>query len=785
MTIRGGRRRLLAVTALASGVLIGRPGWTQTTTATADKAQPVQVGEIIVTAQKRKERLNDVPMSITAASGQTLARRRIESVADLEKIAPGFSYSQSQNGTPVFSVRGIGFYSETIAAASTVTVYEDQIPLPYARMTEGATLDLEQVEVLKGPQGTLFGQNSTAGAINYIAAKPTATPAGGGSVTYGRFNEFDVDAYASGPLTDTVRARLAIRSERRDDWQKSSTRNDAVGQRDFLAARLLVDWKPTDNLSFELNLNGWRDRSDVQVAQARSYLPIAPGPAVTPQTKATQTELLNYPYVTSNDNRLTDWDPGRSNRRNDRFYQAALRGEYDLPHHMRLISLSSFSHMQLYDPIDGDATNIPALTVNQTGTTEAFTQELRLEGDYGPAKWILGTDFEHAESNELQVNAITGSNAQVPLPPTFTTGIFFRGNRLINDQRVNSPSGFANVDYALTGSIHLQGGIRYSEESRDFKGCVADDASDPVGLRVIYPPTVQPGQCVTLLPDGTFGLYGTKLKEHNLSWRGGVNWKPNASTLLYVTATKGFKTGDFGTVPGLDYRLYQPVRQESVIAYETGFKTTVLDRRAELSGAVFYYDYGNKQTQGQKNLPPFGNLPYLVNVPKSHVTGAELEVTLHPLRGLKVTLGGTYLDSRVDATAIVSDPFLPITVDAKGNVLPNTPTWQSQFDVEYDFRVSDTAEGFVGASGSYRSKAYSELGALDGPAGTQDTFKIDGYGLLDLRAGITFNRAYTVQLWGKNVTDKNYWNNVVHIYDTVDRVTGQPMSYGVTLSAKF
>ena len=221
------------------------------------------------------------------------------------------------------------------------------------------------------------------------------------------------------------------------------------------------------------------------------------------------------------------------------------------------------------------------------------------------------------------------------------------------------------------------------------------------------------------------------------------------------------------------------------MAYEAGFKAALADRRVDLSGAVFYYDYRDKQTQGQKNLPPFGNLPFLVNVPKSRVVGAEAELTLRPIERLRITLAGTYVNSKVTDTAIVANPFAPVTSDAHGDVLPNTPKYQAQLDAEYDFPVSDNVSAYVGASARYRSKAYSLLGALDGPAGTQDYFKVDAYALLDLRAGLEFGEKYSVQVWGRNVTNKGYWNNVVHIYDTYDRVTGQPATYGVTVTGKF
>src|SRR5690606_21739340 len=181
-------------------------------------------GEIIVTAQKRNERLIDVPMSITAASGDQLSKQGISDTAALTKLVPGFTYQQSNYGTPIFTIRGVGYIDYSVTAGPTVTAYIDQVPLPYSVMTRGATLDLERVEVLKGPQGTLFGQNSTGGAVNYIAAKPTDELRAGVDLGYGSYNEVIAGAFVSGPLTDTLRARLAVRSEYMDGWQKSLTR---------------------------------------------------------------------------------------------------------------------------------------------------------------------------------------------------------------------------------------------------------------------------------------------------------------------------------------------------------------------------------------------------------------------------------------------------------------------------------------------------------------------------------------------------------------------------------
>ena len=220
----GGFRLLLSLTtALASTSAMAQAPSTEESVAAEQQA-----GDIIVTAQKRSERLRDVPVSVTAVLGDQLVKMGISSPADLEKIAPGFTYRLSQNGTPVFSIRGIGYYSESFAVGPAVTVYTDQVPLPYGRMAAGATLDLERVEVLKGPQGTLFGQNSTGGAVNYIAAKPTDEFEGGVDATYGRFNQLELGGFISGPISETLKFRLAVKSEQRGEWQKSSTRDDEL-----------------------------------------------------------------------------------------------------------------------------------------------------------------------------------------------------------------------------------------------------------------------------------------------------------------------------------------------------------------------------------------------------------------------------------------------------------------------------------------------------------------------------------------------------------------------------
>ncbi|MCX8498783.1 MAG: TonB-dependent receptor plug domain-containing protein, partial [Caulobacteraceae bacterium] len=235
------------------------------------------VPEIIVTAQKREENVNAVPMSITAVTGEQLKRAGVNEVRDLVKVSPGFSYADSYVGSPIYTLRGIGFSDISLGGRSTVSLYVDQAPIPFAIESRGVNLDLERVEILKGPQGTLFGQNATGGAINFIAAKPTKTFAAGIDASYGTFNAVDLSGFISGPLSDTLGARLAVQTVSSDPWQRSYTKTAENGADKVQNARLTLAWDPSARLKVQVNINGSNDQSDVQAGQLIGINPqIAP-----------------------------------------------------------------------------------------------------------------------------------------------------------------------------------------------------------------------------------------------------------------------------------------------------------------------------------------------------------------------------------------------------------------------------------------------------------------------------------------------------------------------------
>jgi iron complex outermembrane recepter protein len=787
MSIRRTNTWRLCGNAACCLLMVAPVGALAETAASDDSTQGL--AEIIVTAEKRSENINDVGMSITAVSGDQLAKLGVTDVSDLAKIVPGFTYTDSVYSTPVYTLRGIGFNDYSMGTEPAVSVYVDEVPLPYSIMTKGAALDLERLEVLKGPQGTLFGENSTGGAINFIAAKPTDTFHAGADVSYGRFNDITLGGFVSGPLSDTVLGRFAVSHQSADGWQYSTTRDDTNGAKDFTDMRLLLDWNPSSSLRFKLNLNGWHDTGDGQAAQFERFQPKDPA---NPFTQFIYNAILAEPVAPNND-RAADWQPGFDFARHDSFYQAALRTEWDVSDAATLTSITAYSHLNAHDPIDTDGTTICNFCwTQQNGMLSSLSEELRLAGTSGRLKWMVGGNYQDEIANQTDYALLNSTGTTIPLGPAGTYYIDYIRNTV--NQEPKTDSGFGSLDFELNDQLTFQGSARYSKQHRTMNGCLADAGPGPYGVRIGIPlgilssilsgspTTIAEGQCVTL--DSVTNkpeLVTASKDESNVSWRAGLNWKPQPDTLLYVNAAKGFKAGGYTFTGGNSSAEFaQGVAQESVLAYEVGVKQSWLQNRIQLTSAVFYYDYVNKQFLGVDSYPIFGNLPTLINIPKSYVDGAEVNLSVRPVTGLTLSAGATYVHSKVQ-----SNPNSP-TLDGFGNPVsyvgesfPNTPLWQIAADAEYDFPLSANLSGMVGGTLSTRSASQSVFG--DNPA-----FDVNSYALLDLRAGVQSDDGHwRAWVWGRNVTDKYYWTNVTFLVDTLDRLAGQPATFGVSASFRY
>lgn len=803
--------RALLATGSALGLVLAAP---QTAFAADDQtgandavtANGPSYGEIIVTAQKREQKLSDVGLTISAISPDALKDRSIQSLADVAAAVPGLSFINSANNTPVYNLRGVGFYDTSLGSYPTTSVYLDQVPLPFPVLTNLTAFDLERIEVLKGPQGTLFGQNSTGGAINYIAAKPTRELKYGVEASYGRFDDFVGSAYVSGPLSDTVRARIAVKGEKSGPWQYSYTRpNEKNGRNKNIAGRLLIDWDASSKLKFELNLNGWQDQNQPQ-AVAYSKFNVQ---AITNVSDA----VRNYPFAPTDDPRAADWSADNGMFRNLKFGQASLRGDWEFVEGVALTSITSYVGFTERGALDQDGLNYQDIDLRFfRGNIQSFSQELRLANtDGGPLKWIVGGNFskDHVfyRENLVYGDGSGGNNQSAPYQ--------IESSENYSDQHMKNYAAFANVEYKVVPDVTLKAGIRYTKAERRADICNVDGSTTrdggpanrnfPVGganrlfdllADLLAPgndyPDIKPGECFNLNdpsplnpqanPDRPYepGLFRSSINEDNVSWRLGVDFKVTPDVLLYANVSKGYKAGGFGNINAAINYQFRPVVQESILAYEGGFKASLANRRVSINGAAFYMDYKNKQLRTKDINPIFGIIDALNNVPKSHLEGGEIEAHVYPVDGLELGAAATYIKSKIDKYSGINAGG--VVADFSGSVMPFTPKWQVALNGRYETPVADGIKAFVGAQMNYRSATYAVIG---GGIGLADGYEINSFTTVDAQIGIKSDKGWRAMVWGKNLGSTYYWTNVVAGQDQVVRYVQKPATYGVTLGFDF
>lgn len=785
--------RYVGLLASAAAILIPAAAHAQDSVAT-QPADETDSSEIVVTAQKREQNLNDVPAAVVAASGDELIKQGISNAGDLAKLVPGFQFTQSLSATPVYTIRGIGFYDSSFSATSTVAVYVDEVPMPFAITTTGASLDLQRVEIVKGPQGTLFGQNATGGAINYIAAKPTKDFKAGFDASFGRFNDIEASGFVSGPLSETLGARLAVKTVQNGDWQRSNSRNDSLGSRDEITGRLLLEWNPDDRLHVGLNLNGWRDKSDLPAGQ---YVALTPN--VAPLTPAA---LTATPFSPLNA-RAADWTPGYGDYGRDaKFYQGSVRVDYDLTNDITVTSLTSLQRLREDRIQDFDGVALENVLYDTNSRINNFTQELRIAGQMGPANWIIGANYDRSSIFERTDAKWTTStlNLLFTFPPGNAT-VPFLASGTYTDQDYKTKSVFGNIDFELTNTITAHGGVRYSKLDGGSLGCSFDGGNGGLAqgltntynfIRSLYAlqaiPPIGINQCINFDSATLTPITSTPvLHENNVSWRLGLDFKPTPDVLLYASVSKGFKGGSFPTLAASTADQYDPAFQESLLSYEAGFKVGTADNRLQINGSAFYYDYKDKQFRGRSLDPIFGVIEKQLNIPNSRIIGAELQIVAQPVDGLKFNGGVSYLDSKVKPLAAGGN-FQ--TYDNYGNFgsitgerFPFTPQWSISGDLEYSWQLSGTLSAFMGANARYQTKTVAAFSNLNSSAFVRDIVTIKDYGMLDLRTGVeNEEQGWRVSLFGRNVTNTYYWTNSVKALDTTIRYAGRPVTYGISVS---
>ena len=735
-----------------------------------------QVGleEVIVTAQKRAQKLNDVGISIVAATADQLQNSGVADVSQLAKIAPGFTVGTNYQGFPVFSLRGVNFNAAQFSAPPAVSTYIDEAILPYSPMTAGLLLDVDHVEVLKGPQGTLFGQNATGGSINVIAAKPTSHFVAGVNTEVNQFGQVMLGGYVSGPLSDTLRVRLAAKTTQAGAYQRGYYLNhDKNGNQNKGAIRLLVDWQPTEQLKASLNLNANYDDGEALQFQ---FGGIAPGHEHNP---GLQPGLNGYPLATHS--RDVEIPSGFGTKVHNRLYQGVLRLDYELSDAVTLTSLTNFVDFMSMLPQNITGVAIPIQNTLSSGDDQTFSQEIHLAGKAYDDKlnYIVGGNYERDRITDREIII---SPAYSLLSPGAVFDTLYHPS---NDQKAI----FGNLDYEIAPKLAITGGVRYTSVNESTVGCTSGNAQIAGLLGFIgslfggNPALYVPGKCLTIndnVPNAATADHGpigndVSQKESNVSWRAGLNYKVAPDSLLYALISRGYKAGLFPVEPDLFHSGFVPVKQERLTAYEVGAKLDLLNHALRLNTSVFTYDYSDKQFFTYF-LTPVGPTSTVKNIPKSTVRGIEADATVTPIQGLAIRAAATYIKTKIGQ--FITTGSNGLVQNVTGSEFNYASPFSATVDAEYRFPVGGDRHAYVGGGGLYNGRTYGDLGEAPSQL-------IPSYLVLDTRIGVESDKGWRVGLFGRNLTDKYYWTGIFFAGDSLARVPGQPRTFGVAASYNY
>ena len=710
------------------------------------------VGDIIVTARKREERLQDVPVAVSAVSGDALLAQGATNVQDIARIAPGLFYQSAEPSRPNIYLRGIGTRSFDAGAESSVGTFVDGV---YIGRFGGQIQDLvgvDRIEVLKGPQGALFGRNTIGGAISIITKKPGDEAEARVTGTYGRQSHFGADNYggsiiASGPLVaDKLFGLVTVARNHADGHMLATNTNTRFNGSTTDTARARLVWRAADDLELDLigdflkgrNRYGFRGndvgglRPGILVARPGLTSPVDPNPY-----RFTQTPGIPQTRRRAGGVSLTSTFDGDA---------------------VSVTSITAYRAGRQRGASDLDATALDSVQNPIAEKSSQFSQEVRLTSASNGAltfgdrvNWIVGAYYFSEDVNRSEGRRL-GTASVLSL---FNGGQPFTE---FSDVEVNTRSYalFGQVGVELTDTLKLDGGLRYSNDRK--RAVIA--ARTPRPLPFLTPASFE------ITPERTFSAVDPSVT---------LSYKPNTDLLVYASYSKGFKSGAFQYFAFTAPVASVVVEPERLDAYQAGVKADLFERRLRVNASLFQYKYKDIQVP-RIEVPAGGTVPSvtLSNAARSTLKGFEVEGAALLSKGLRVEYGYAYLDATFDRYVYSA------ALDFSGNRLPRAP----KNTVNLAGIVSvDTGFGAfeLRGSGSYLSGFDFEPdnGRVD--VGTREP----GRTLFDLSASLT-RGDYAVTVFARNLTDKAYRASVLNISGSrLDEVWAPRRVIGVTLSAGF
>jgi iron complex outermembrane receptor protein len=758
---------------------------------------------ITVTARRREEAIQDVPLAISVLDAATLENTGTFNVGKLTQLQPSIQFVSSNPRNTATTIRGLGapFGLTNDGIEQGVGIYIDQVYYSRAATATFDFLDVEQVEVLRGPQGTLYGKNTTAGAINITSRRPSFTPEARAELNYGNFDLVQAKASISGPLIgDSVAGRLGASYTSRQGTTYNVATRQHINEQDNLGFKGQILWQATENL--DITFSADYTQSDphgfgtVYVREGSTQRPLARQYAALAAASNDYRPPSFDPF-----DRLTDLDSALTAKQ--RFAGGSVLVEWDVGPG-RLTSVSAYRKWDWGPSNDRDFIGLPITTRSENPSTQSqWTQELRYAASGERIDYVAGVFGFHQtiDTNGLQEQGelasrwlLSGANANDPS--------ILNGLRSTNDIGLKNTSvaAFGQLTWHITDDLRLQPGLRVNYDKKDgrYIATVTNATNTPLTS----------AQLGVLAPQH----YEPEFSDTNVSGDFTVSYDIADDVLAYATYARSFKSGGIN-LSGLPLdasnnpiTAVATVAPEKINHYEAGLKTQLLDRRVTFNVAGFWTeidDYQATVTNSQANVVR----GYLANADRIRVRGVEVDLSSNPLDGLNVYLNTAFTDheyvrfpdapcppelSGGTAASAANPPsapgtpggFSPPSCDISGQWLPGISKWALSYGFQYDRPtqlLGQRGEAFLGFDGTYRSK-------LSSNPSRSSYMDIDGYSLANLRLGFRADAGWEAYVWARNAFDEKYFDFLSAQSGSTGLIIGQPgdpRTYGLTLRVSF
>jgi iron complex outermembrane receptor protein len=733
--------------------------------------------EVIVTAQKREENLQDTPISVTAFTADAIEVLGFRQSVDITAQTPNFSvgYPNGDTGVPAPFMRGVGLNDFGVLNQGPIAAYTDQTYISSNAAQIFQLLDVERVEVLRGPQGTLYGRNATGGAVNYVSRRPTLEWDGWARAGGGSWGSTKLEGAVGGPIGDKTAFRVSLLKSDSDGWMKNRlTGNDQQGI-DELAWRVLLESEATENLNILVNVHGGKTQSDspqyrhlgVWEADGSGNMcsngDILAGNCVdifgySEQAAYTTLNGVDVPATPGYDEANYDFE-----ERNDTdFWGASVTLDWAVSGYV-ITSITSYDEMDDFRPEETDDGPNDILTGELAVDQETFSQEFRIALQTDNVSWIAGLYYLNDEATDntafdilrdfrpFFVGDDVSCSAPAGNPSGFCPEEFIFKTKSGTKQEITSTALYVDASIKLTERLTFNGGLRYTDEEIDHASYFFFDESEAG-----FP--ARPG-----FPDSASNDY------KNVSGRLLLDFQMTDDLLFYGGISTGFKAGGIqSTSDGI-----APYDEEELVSYEIGFKTMLVDGRVRFNGSVFRYDYSDLQVFAFVIVDGIG-FSTISNAADATNFGAELELQWLPTDNLFVNLGLGILNTEYE------DFILP-SGDFSGNEITMSPELTLNGLIQYDIQLGDNGVITLQTDFNYQDEVWFD--ALNNPLLSEDA-----YWLWNARVSWTStDEKWEVAAFGRNLGDEQY---MVYAFDLSffgfnEEMLGTPRAYGIDATFRY